>query len=67
MKAITLRYFPCRGGRIFEVDNLDQLEWMGRFLGRIHAVAAKNRLHLSGLTFNSEEMLQQAQLIIEQV
>ena len=21
--------FPCRGGRIFEVDNLDQLEWMG--------------------------------------
>ncbi len=33
--------FPCRGGRIFEVDNLDQLEWMGRFLGRIHAVGSR--------------------------
>lgn len=34
--------FPCRGGRTFEVDNLNQLEWMGRFLGRIHAVSATN-------------------------
>ena len=30
--------FPCVGGRIFEVDNLDHLEWMGRFIGRIHKV-----------------------------
>ena len=56
--------FPCRGGRIFEVDNLDQLEWMGRFLGRIHAVAAKKKF-TERPTFNSEEMLQQAQQIIE--
>jgi Ser/Thr protein kinase RdoA (MazF antagonist) len=56
--------FPCRGGRIFEVDNLDQLEWMGRFLGRIHAVAAKNNF-TERPAFNSEEMLQQAQLVIE--
>ncbi|WP_286234321.1 serine/threonine protein kinase [Thalassotalea sediminis] len=34
--------YPCRGGRIFEVDNLEQLEWMGRFVGRIHAVSAKH-------------------------
>ncbi|BDX08343.1 serine/threonine protein kinase [Planctobacterium marinum] len=32
--------FPSVGGRQFEVDNLDQLEWMGRFIGRIHQVAA---------------------------
>jgi Ser/Thr protein kinase RdoA (MazF antagonist) len=32
--------FPSRGGRIVEVDNLDQLEWMGRFIGRIHAVSS---------------------------
>lgn len=32
--------FPSAGGRQFEVDNLDQLEWMGRFIGRIHAVAS---------------------------
>lgn len=31
--------FPSVGGRQFEVDNLEQLEWMGRFIGRIHAVA----------------------------
>lgn len=30
--------FPSVGGRQFEIDNLDQLEWMGRFIGRIHRV-----------------------------
>ncbi|MGB3726660.1 MAG: serine/threonine protein kinase [Glaciecola sp.] len=33
--------FPSVGGRQFEVDNLDQLEWMGRLIGRIHATSAK--------------------------
>ena len=28
--------FPSIGGRAFEVDNLDQLESVGRFIGRIH-------------------------------
>ena len=28
--------FPSIGGRQFEVDNIDQLEWMGRLIGRIH-------------------------------
>jgi Ser/Thr protein kinase RdoA (MazF antagonist) len=32
--------FPRRGGRTLELDNLDQLEWMGRFIGRLHAVGA---------------------------
>lgn len=32
--------FPSVGGREFEVDNLDQLEWMGRFIGRIHSVSS---------------------------
>ena len=31
--------FPSVGGRQFEVDNLNQVEWMGRFIGRIHAVS----------------------------
>ena len=31
--------YPSVGGRQFEVDNLEQLEWMGRFIGRIHRVA----------------------------
>lgn len=28
--------FPSVGGRMFELDNLDQLEWLGRLLGRLH-------------------------------
>lgn len=32
--------FPCQGGRPLELDNLSHLEWMGRFLGRLHAVGA---------------------------
>ena len=56
--------FPCRGGRIFEVDNLDQLEWMGRFVARIHAVGAlKPFIHRP--IFTCEEMLFQARDIIE--
>ena len=57
--------FPCRGGRIFEVDNLDQLEWMGRFVGRIHAVAAQESF-THRPTFNVDEMLYQASDTIEQ-
>lgn len=32
--------YPRRGGRAPELDDPDTLEWIGRFLGRIHAVGA---------------------------
>jgi len=32
--------FPRRGGRAPELEDRDTLEWMGRFLGRIHAVGS---------------------------
>ena len=32
--------YPRRGGRMPEFDHADTLEWMGRFIGRIHAVGA---------------------------
>ena len=32
--------FPSIGGRAFEVDNLEQLESVGRFIGRIHQYGA---------------------------
>ena len=42
--------FPRKGGRTLELDNLEQLEWMGRFIGRLHAVGAtrnfQHRIHL---------------------
>ncbi len=45
--------FPRRGGRAPELDGADTREWLGRFLGRIHAVGeareftARPRLELS--------------------
>ncbi|MBA2710604.1 MAG: serine/threonine protein kinase [Tatlockia sp.] len=43
--------FPRRGGRALELDNNEQLEWMGRFIGRLHRVSAgrsfKHRIHLN--------------------
>jgi len=32
--------YPRQGGRAPELDDDDTLEWMGRFIGRIHAVGA---------------------------
>ena len=39
-KGYRFSLSPRRGGRAPELDNPDVLEWMGRFLGRIHAVGA---------------------------
>lgn len=33
--------FPSVGGRQFEADNLDQMEWVGRYLGRLHQTGSK--------------------------
>ena len=46
--------FPRRGGRAPELDRPEVLEWMGRFLGRIHAVGAiKPFVHRPALTIDS--------------
>lgn len=43
--------FKRWGGRALELDSLSQLEWMGRFIGRLHAVGAchsfQHRLHIN--------------------
>ncbi|GLX78222.1 stress response kinase A [Thalassotalea insulae] len=57
--------YPCRGGRIFEVDNLDQLEWMGRFIGRIHAVSRQQKFSCRP-SYHTDESLYQAREIIAQ-
>jgi len=47
--------FPRQGGRALEFDNMDHLEWMGRFIGRLHAVGAcqpfKHRMQLNLQTY----------------
>lgn len=40
--------FPRQGGRALDIDNLDHLEWMGRFLGRVHAIGATSDFHHRG-------------------
>lgn len=48
INGTTLQYFegfrfsvfPKHGGRAPELENRDTLEWLGRFLGRIHALGA---------------------------
>jgi len=35
--------FPSLGGRQYETDNDEHLEWVGRFLGRIHQTGSKQR------------------------
>lgn len=35
--------FPRKSGRALEADNLEQLEQLGRFIGRIHAVGSVRR------------------------
>jgi len=35
--------YPRCGGRAPELDQRETLEWMGRFLGRIHAVGARSK------------------------
>lgn len=35
--------FPKRGGRSPELDNEEHLEWLGRFMGRLHAVGRTAR------------------------
>ena len=57
--------YPSVGGRQFEVDNLDQLEWMGRFIGRIHAVSKRSPF-IHRPTFNVQEHLIDPVAILEQ-
>ena len=39
-EGFRLALFPRRGGRAPELEDPDTLEWLGRFIGRIHAVGS---------------------------
>lgn len=61
--------YPSVGGRQFEIDNLEHLEWVGRFIGRIHRVAQsqpfKHRpaIDCQAYLYRPLETLQQSDLI----
>ncbi len=49
-KGFSFSVSPSRGGRRPELDDLDVLEWIGRFLARIHSVgSAKKFTHRPAL------------------
>jgi Ser/Thr protein kinase RdoA (MazF antagonist) len=50
--------FPRQGGHALEVENLEQLSWMGRFIGRLHAVGSTkpfvHRMSLNVKTYGTD-------------
>jgi len=50
--------FPSLGGRQFEADNLDQMEWVARYLGRLHQTGRKK-------TFTSRPSIDLNEYLIE--
>jgi Ser/Thr protein kinase RdoA (MazF antagonist) len=48
VKGFRLAVFPRQGGRAPELEMPGTLEWMGRFIGRIHAVGATAVFHERG-------------------
>lgn len=56
--------YPSRGGRNVELDNLDHLEWVGRFLGRIHTVGGKRSFTVRPC-ISMQEVLTSAELLMQ--
>ncbi len=61
--------FPSMGGRQYEMDNEEQLEWVGRFLGRIHQVGLQRpfvkrpTMGLNEYLYEPREILLQTELL----
>lgn len=60
--AFTL--FPSVGGRAYEIDNDDQLEWVGRYMARIHQVG-QQKLFSERPTMGLDEYLYQPRAVLE--
>lgn len=56
--------FPSLGGRQYETDNIDQMEWVGRYLGRIHQVGRRS-LFQARPTIGLDEYLWQPRALFE--
>ncbi|EWH08915.1 serine/threonine protein kinase [Catenovulum agarivorans DS-2] len=57
--------YPSVGGRAFENDNLDHLEWMGRFIGRIHQVGHQQAFTHRPSISTKEYLLDAQKVILE--
>lgn len=57
--------FPSLGGRQYETDNIEQMEWVGRYLGRIHQVG-RRALFQARPTIGLDEYLYQPRALFEE-
>ncbi|CAH0532216.1 Stress response kinase A [Vibrio stylophorae] len=64
-QGFAFAIFASLGGRSFEVDNLEQLEQVGRYLGRIHQVG-QSRLFQARPSMGCDEYLDQPMAILQQ-
>lgn len=61
--------FPSVGGRQFELDNLDHLEILGRYLGRLHCLSAERafehrpQLNTQRFLVDAQQTLLKSQLV----
>lgn len=56
--------FPSLGGRQYETDNIDQMEWVGRYLGRIHQIGRRALFQVRP-TMGLDEYLWQPRALFE--
>ena len=56
--------FPSLGGRQFESDNIDQMEWVARYLGRIHQTGRKKVFNVRP-TIGIQEYLTEPRVVFE--
>ena len=63
-KGYFFALFDSAGGRQFEVDNFNQLEWVGRFLGRIHKVGSIKQFQHRP-TIGLDEYVHQPKILLE--
>lgn len=54
--------FPSMGGRQFEADNLDQIEWVGRYLGRLHQTGRKKDFRARPTIGTNEYLIEPRQI-----
>lgn len=64
-QGFMLAIFPSLGGRQYETDNIDQMEWVGRYLGRIHQVG-RRELFQARPTIGLDEYLWQPRAVFEE-
>lgn len=61
--------YPRKGGRTPELDNPEHLEWLGRFIGRIHALGSQQQfqhrpaINIQNYVLDSREFLIQQHFI----